>query len=150
MRFHRNIKMLRGQLDAAPFIMVFFLVLIFVLLGSLTYTPGVHVRLPVAEGFPGTANPTVSVAVDPQGRIYFQNQLVDETELGKRLAHLSDQTPGLLTLMVHADRDVTYDTLVRVTQLARDSGIENALLATLPRLYPDSATTSQPSNAGSR
>ena len=76
MRFHRNIKMLRGQLDAAPFIMVFFLVLIFVLLGTMTHKPGVHVRLPLADDLPGTDKPTVSVAVDPQNRFYFQNQLV--------------------------------------------------------------------------
>jgi biopolymer transport protein ExbD len=68
--------MLRGHLDAAPFLTVFFLVMIFVLLGTLTYTPGVHIRLPEADGFPGTGNPTVSVAVDPQARLYFQNLLV--------------------------------------------------------------------------
>jgi biopolymer transport protein ExbD len=136
--------MLRGQLDAAPFIMVFFLVLIFVLLGSLTYTPGVHVRLPLAEGFPGTANPTLSVAVDSRDRLYFQNQLLDETELGKRLAAARRGSPEPLTLLVHADRDVSYATLVRVTQVAREAGIGEALLATLPRLYPDARQNPKP------
>jgi hypothetical protein len=48
-----------------------------------------------------------------------------------------------MTLIVHADRDVTYDTLVRVTQLARDAGVQEALLATLPRLFPQRATAPQ-------
>ena len=44
-----------------------------------------------------------------------------------------------LTLIVHADRTVTYDTLVHVTQLAREAGIQDALLATMPRLFPQGA-----------
>ena len=131
--------MLRGQLDAGPFVMVFFLVLIFVLLGSLTYTPGVQVRLPVTEDFSGTDNPTISVAVDPQDRLYFENQLVNESELGERLRAAASTAPEHLTLIVHADRNVTYDTLVRVVQLARNAGIHEALFATLPRLFPERA-----------
>jgi len=38
-----------------------------------------------------------------------------------------------LTLIVHADQSVTYDRLVRLTLLARDAGITNAVFATLPR-----------------
>jgi len=128
--------MLRGHLDAAPFIMVFFLVLIFVLLGTMTYTPGVHVRLPVADDLPGTDKPTVSLAVDPQNRFYFENQLVSESDLSRRLSQVARAAPEPLTLIVHADREVTYDTLVRVTQLAREAGIHEALLATVPRLFP--------------
>lgn len=136
MRFHRNVKMLRGQLDAGPFIMVFFLVLIFVLLGSLTYTPGVTVHLPVAEDLPGTDRPTVSVAVDAQKRLYFENQLVNESEFSKRLQAVVSSAPEPLTLLVQADRAVPYDTLVQVVQRAREAGIQEALLATLPRLFP--------------
>jgi hypothetical protein len=46
MRFPRNAKMFRGQMDAAPFAGVFFLLTLFVLLASFTYTPGVRLRLP--------------------------------------------------------------------------------------------------------
>lgn len=40
MRFARNARIFRGQLDAAPFAAVFFLLVIFMMLGSLVYTPG--------------------------------------------------------------------------------------------------------------
>lgn len=128
--------MLRGQLDAGPFVMVFFLVLIFVLLGTLTYTPGVHVRLPVGEDLPGTDNPTVSVAVDPQERLFFESQLVTEAELKEQLRARTRAAPEPLTLIVQADREVKYETLVRVAQLAREAGVTEALLATMPRLFP--------------
>lgn len=127
--------MLRGQLDAAPFVMVFFLVLIFVLLGTLTYIPGVQVSLPVAADLPGTDKLSVSVTVDTQGQFYFENQLMDEAQLSLQLRQRVSSAPEPLTLIIHADREVTYETLVHVTQLARQAGIYEALLATMPRLF---------------
>jgi biopolymer transport protein ExbD len=38
-----------------------------------------------------------------------------------------------LTLVIHADKTVTEDQLIHLTLLARNVGITNALLATLPR-----------------
>jgi len=133
--------MLRGQLDAAPFVMVFFLILIFVLLGGLTFSPGLQVQLPVADDMPGTKNPSVSVTVDPQGRLYFENQLVDEVEFGRRLRQAIAGMPPPLTLIIRADQDVTYDTLLHVTQLARKAGVQEALLATMPRLFQEGSPT---------
>ena len=45
MRFPRHAKIFRGQLDPAPVAGVLFLLVIFVLLGSLLYTPGVLVQV---------------------------------------------------------------------------------------------------------
>lgn len=137
MRFHRNVKMLRGRLDAAPVVTVFFLVLIFVLMGTMVYTPGVHLELPVADDLPGLDRPSVHVALDPGGRLYYANQLVSETNLVQQLRAAVETSPEPLTLVVHADRRVTQESLVRVTLLARRAGIHQALLATLPRLFPD-------------
>ena len=69
MKFPRNARIFRGQLDAAPFVSVFFLLVIFVLLfslpGSLLHTAGVRVELPVSGNapLPGTDHPTISVAM---------------------------------------------------------------------------------------
>ncbi len=49
MKFPRNAKVFCGQLDAAPFLNVFFLLLVFVLMGSLIYTPGTPLRLTSAS-----------------------------------------------------------------------------------------------------
>ena len=135
MRFHRNIKILRGQLDAAPFLMVFFLVLLFAMLSVRTYTPGVQIELPLASDVPGWDRPSVSVTVDPQGRLYFDHQIMDQAGLLKQLKARKTSTPEPLALIIYADREVSYDTLVQVAELARSAGIQQALLATMPRLY---------------
>lgn len=45
MRFQRHAKIFRGQLDPAPIACVFFLLIIFVLLETMIYTPGVLVEI---------------------------------------------------------------------------------------------------------
>ena len=134
MKFPRNARILRSQLDAAPLAAVFFLLVIFVLLGTVVYKPGIRVRLPVAENLPGVDQPTVTVAVDASHRLFFANQLVTEEELRSQLGRVVTNSPGPLTLVVQADKTVTYEFLMRLTLLARDTGIRDALLAVTPRL----------------
>lgn len=134
MKFPRNARILRSQLDAAPLAAVFFLLVIFVMLGSLVYKPGIHVRLPVAGNLPGTDQPTVNVLVDASNRLFYANLLVSESEFKARLAQAVTNSPEPLTLVVQADKAVTYDYLVRLTMLAHDAGIRDALLATASRL----------------
>jgi biopolymer transport protein ExbD len=132
-KFQRNARMVRVGLDAAPFAIVFFLLVIFLMLGSLVYTPGVRLDLPAAEGLPGMDRPPFAVAVDANGRVYFENQLIEEDQLRARLRQAARDSVEPPTLVVHADKAVTTEMLVRLVSLAREAGIQNALLATLPR-----------------
>jgi biopolymer transport protein ExbD len=133
MKFQRNVRILRTQLDATPFAAVFFLLVIFMLLGSLIYTPGVHIQLPMADGLAGTDKPTVSVAVDANGRLYFENRPIEDHELTARLRQQRERFSEPLALVVQADKAVTHEILIRVTTLAQQAGITEAILATLPR-----------------
>ncbi|HEV2391020.1 MAG TPA: biopolymer transporter ExbD [Verrucomicrobiae bacterium] len=133
MKFPRNARIFRGQLDAAPFAAVFFLLVILWMVSSLVYTPGVRLQLPYAGDLPGTDKPTVSVAVDSGGRLYFEDQIIDENQLRGRLREAAKQSPQPLTLLVQADESVSFKSLIHLTLLARDAGIPEAWLATLPR-----------------
>ena len=135
MKFPRNAKLLRSPFDVAPFAAVFFLLVIFLLLGALLPVQGLRVQLqpPVAGDLPGIDKPTVAVAVDSGGRFYFANQIVTEAQLNSSLSNAVKNSRAPLTLVIHADKTVTEDQLIHLTLLARDAGIQNALLATLPR-----------------
>ena len=137
MRFPRNARILRSQLDAAPFAAVFFLLVMFMMLVSLVYTPGarLELQLPAANGLPGTDKPSVSVAIDADGRLYYENQWIEEDDLRRRLQEVVKKSAGPLTLGVQADKAVSYEKWFRLALLARDAGIFEALLATLPRPY---------------
>ncbi len=132
MKFPRNSKLLRSPFDAAPFAVVFFLLVMFLLVGVLLPTPGLPLRLPEAAQLPGTDQPTVFMAVDRDGRYFFGNQNVTREILEQSLRAAAAGSPEPLTLVINADQTVTYGQLVQITLLARDAGITNALLATLP------------------
>jgi biopolymer transport protein TolR len=134
MKFPRNARILRGHLDATPYAMVFFLLVLFVLLGSLVYTPGVKLSLPVADELPGTDEPAIAVAIDANGRFYFENQVVERAALADRLRTAARSARQSLTLIVQADKAVPYDNIIQLAVLARDAGIHDVLLATLPRV----------------
>lgn len=144
MKFPRNARIIRGQLEVAPFAAVFFLLVMFVLVGSLVYTPGVHIQLPTANDLPGSDKPSVSVAIDGNGRLYFENQLIEENELKSRLRRVVKNSAEKQILVVQADKAATFEQLVRLTLLARDAGISEALLATLPRALASPNTPKLP------
>jgi biopolymer transport protein ExbD len=90
---------------------------------------------------PGTDKPSVAVAIDSSGRFYFANKIIAENELSDDLAAAEKNSREPLTLVIHADKSVTYEQLVRLTMVARDAGIRDVLLATLPRVI---STPDQP------
>ncbi len=135
MKFPRNSKILRSPFDFAPFATVFFLLVIFMMVGRLiTTTPGVPLEIPAADGLPGVSQPTVDLAVDANARLYFDNQLVTERQLKSDLHNAVRVDGERVTLVIHADKSVTYDQLLHLTMLAHGPGvgITNILLATLP------------------
>jgi biopolymer transport protein ExbD len=142
MKFPRNVRILRSHFDMAPFAAVFFLLVIFLMLGAFLPVPGLPLQLqpPATDDLPGTDKPTVAVAVDSGGRFYFGNQIVTEAQLKTGLGNAVKNSRAPLTLVIHADRSVTYEQLLSLTLLARTNGIDNAMLATLPR-FTDASDT---------
>lgn len=137
MKFPRNARMLKGHLDFAPFASVFFCLLIFVLLASLVYTPGVHIELPPPSVHQtGMAGLPVRVALDAAGHLIYENQLMTERDLKSELEIIVHRAyPEPVTLVLQADKRVTNERLSQVLQLARDAGITNAEEAVLPGLF---------------
>lgn len=132
MRFRVTVRAFQSPWEPAAWMGTFLLVVMFVLLVPLVSTPGVRVELPVARDLPGVEGPVLAVAVDESSRFYFQNQLVDEATLRARLQEEAGRFPAPPPLLVQADRRTPYDTLVRLTVLARQAGLTQAVMATLP------------------
>jgi len=137
MRFPRTIKPFRGQLEMAPFLSVLFLLAILLMFGSsLVFTPGIPIDLPESAELPGTSNPSVAVAVDAEGHLYFENQIIDEPRLKEKLAAVVDQTKEPLTLVILADRQVKNESTSRLALLARSVGIKDLYFGTRPKVVP--------------
>lgn len=148
MRFPRHARIFKGQLDAAPFAGVFFLVLIFITFNSqLVFTPGVRIELPQAEGLAGTSNPTARVYVAGSGQYYFENQVIDADHLLQRLntaVAKAREQHAELTLIVLADKLTPNEHLFRLGELARTAGIKELLQAVRPGPAPTPAAAPKP------
>jgi biopolymer transport protein ExbD len=133
MRFPRNKQIYRGQLDVAAFASVLFILLIFVLLHSqLVFTPGVPIRLPEASELPGVIGHTVVVAIDASGQYYFDNQITHERLLHRRLSEEVAASREPITLIIQADKAVSWDRIVELWVLAHRAGVKYAAGATRP------------------
>jgi biopolymer transport protein ExbD len=144
-KFPRNARIFRGQLDAAPFATVFFLMVLFVVLGRHLYAPGVRLDLPSSGDLdlPGTDQPTISVAVTTNA-IYYNDEVVTNIiNFSNQLAAAQQKISRPVTLIVEADKDVSEDQLIHLAVIARGAGIQNLLLATLPRVFDSPDTSAQ-------
>ena len=142
MKFPRNARIFRGQLDASPFVGVLFLVAIFLLLNSsLVFLPGVAIKLPEAAELPGVTGRTVTVAVDANRHFYFRYQVIKESDLQLELRKAVLETREPLTLMLLADKTVPWDTMVQLAKLARAAGLKEAILVTRPPVAPAGTKT---------
>ena len=142
MRFPRNKQIFRGQLDVAAFVGVLFILLVFILFRSqLVFTPGVPIRLPVAEALPGVIGRSVVVAVDASGQFYFDNQITHERLLRRRLTEKALETREPLTLIIQADEAVSTGRVMELVSLSRQAGVKDAWWATRP---PPSTTNRAP------
>ena len=140
MKFHRRAKIFKGRLEMTPFAALFFLLLCFVMMRSLLYTPGMtfEVTPPIADGFSGTDNPTVTMAITASGQFVFTNGVVDDNQLRSALQKevlASPKASKQLTLIVMPDKSVSYDVLTKVRALARDAGVAEVLEAVRPSAY---------------
>lgn len=135
MRFPRNARIFRGQLDAAPFACVFFIVLLFLMLNStFVFTPGTRTQLelPTASNLPGTGGPAVVVHVDRAGKFYYENQVIEEADLLEKLREKARRAPPGLMLVARVDKMVPHGVVVRLAELAREAGINDVLQVTRP------------------
>jgi biopolymer transport protein ExbD len=136
MKLPRNAKVFRGQLDVAPFMAVFLLMLLFIVLRQqITFVPGLSVALPEAVELSGVQGPAVTVVLDRNGQIYFDNRLLPAGQpdaLKEYLRSAIEKAGHPVTLIVQQDREVKMDAWVQLCLAAREAGIRDVLLAAKP------------------
>lgn len=78
MKFPRNAKVFRGELNAAPLVSVLFLLVLFVVLAGLVYTPGVPIRL---DPIGSTNAASVVVSLSSTGSVRLADRTFGREEL---------------------------------------------------------------------
>ncbi|MFT4690493.1 MAG: ExbD/TolR family protein [Verrucomicrobiia bacterium] len=148
MRYSRNAKIFRGQLDAAPFAGVFFSLLIFVMLNQMmVHTPGVKIDLAQADNLPGIGEPSIAVAMGADGQFYFRNQTVSPAKLKEELraeVFRAKQQGRDLSVIALIDGSLPSRALVMLAEISREAGVKQLLQATRPLGGTAPSTVPQP------
>lgn len=137
MRFPRNAKIFRGQIDAAPFAGLFFMLLLMLLLyGNSIFIPGIRVQLRE----PTTPEPDErTLAVEASGRISYLGERYEVARFEERLRLQAQagRLPGRLRYIV--EPKASPELVNRVEQFTRELGIA---------LRPPGRRMELPSSAG--
>ena len=95
-----------------------------------------RIELPEVHDQPGVTGPQLVVAVNMSGQYFFENQLIASTNLPAKLAAAAKASNEPLTLVLKLDKAVAVDTLINLSQIAREAGFSRVAVATRPPLSP--------------
>lgn len=101
---------------------------------------GARIELPEVPDQPGVTGPSVVVAVNASGQYFYESQLIASTNLPARLQSAAKTAADPMTLILRLDKAVPFETVVNLSQIAREAGFARVALATRPPLKPATDT----------
>lgn len=125
-----------ADINLTSMIDVIFFMLILFLLVSPIVEYGINVNLPAAapKKMAEPESLTVSVKNSESGaRIYLENERVTLDELTQRLRAIAARNPDT-ALILRADKELTYDSVIQVIDQITDAGITKMGMATVAKV----------------
>lgn len=112
-----------SEINMTPLVDVMLVLLIIFMLTVPVLTHSVNVDLPRAGSTTAEITPeTVTIAVDAEGRIFWDEDLLDERALKARLAAAAVATPQP-QIYIYGDRRADYEHVIRVMAKAQEAGL---------------------------
>ncbi|MEA2013254.1 MAG: biopolymer transporter ExbD [Verrucomicrobiota bacterium] len=144
-KYKTNLKIVSGNIDLAALIDVVFLLLIFFLLSSsLVFQPGIPVDLPEIQNKSMRAADKLVITLTKDNYIFFNDKQLSWNNLEKELreeirkitnrntkcfAKKTSATTSSVTVILSADKNVRYEQIVKVMDLARSLNVGVYLIA---------------------
>lgn len=137
MQFRRRLKP-EAQVDLIPMIDVIFqLVVFFMVSSTFITTPGIALDLPSSTSSEAvTMNRLVVTVVGPE-EVYLNREQYALEDLDEALAGHAEEIPadeergGVRSVVIEADRNVSYELMVTVLDMLRNAGFRAVNLSTL-------------------
>ena len=132
-RIRPRLKPIHGAPDLIPFVNVFFLLLVFFMIGS-SFVPisGIPVNLPEAPSVSKYSARKYIITLDRNGRIYFNDEMVDNLKqlrgkLRASVARNADDERD--SVVLRADRSNNFETISQIMALAEELHLNMFILA---------------------
>ena len=132
-RIRPRLKPIHGAPDLIPFINVFFLLLIFFMMGS-SFVPvsGIPVNLPETPSISAGSVKKYIITLDRTGKIYFNDAVMDDLKQlkGKLLSDLPGNLKGERdAIVLRADRASNFETVAGIMAMAEELHLNLFILA---------------------
>lgn len=121
-----------AEINTTPLVDVMLVLLIIFMVTAPLFTHAVKVDLPRAQSEPSAQTPdAISLAIDAAGRIFWNNDAIEESALPARLSQAA-ALPNPPELHLRADRDTRYDSIARIMAQAQRAGLRKIGFVTDP------------------
>ncbi len=120
-----------AQMNLTSMVDILFMLLIIVMITAPMMHAQVDLSLPKSAAARVTDESTVTVSITRDGKLYIGKTEISYDELPKKLWELK-QTKNLHSVALRADKDVRYETIMKVIGLIKEGGIEDLGLVALP------------------
>ena len=131
-RIRRRLHVATGVNMTAMIDVLLVLILFFMVSSTLVKSRGLAVKLPESKTADSETQNLLVVSISHDGRLYLNDDPVDEGRLGPSLKERRLAT-GQSTVIIRGARTIPYARMVEVMDLARTAGMEKISLATVQR-----------------
>ena len=121
-----------ADINVTPMVDVMLVLLVIFIISAPLFTHAIRLDLPAADAAPALQQAeTVSVAINGEGLIYWNDTQIDQKELGSRLA-LAAKTEPQPELQLRADKATRYEVIAQVMAAAQNNGLTKIGFITEP------------------
>lgn len=112
-----------ADINVTPMVDVMLVLLVIFIIAAPLFTHAVRLDLPSAQSAAAPQKPdTISLSIDGEGKVYWNNDAVAQQELGAKLAQAAQQNPQP-ELQLRADKSTRYEVIAQVMATAQNNGI---------------------------
>ena len=112
-----------SEINMTPLIDVMLVLLVIFMIAAPLMTSSLKLDLPKTEGArPTDAAQFVTVAVDPEGKLYWGDEVLDATSLKRRIREAAQRNPAT-EVQLRADKSVPYGRIAELIGLVQQGGL---------------------------
>lgn len=112
-----------AEINVTPMVDVMLVLLVIFILSAPLFTHAIKLDLPSAQSAVAPEKPeTISLSINAAGKIFWNNQAIDQAELPVKFATAAQQQPQP-ELQLRADKETRYEVIAQVMAAAQTNGL---------------------------
>jgi biopolymer transport protein ExbD len=122
-----------AEINVTPMVDVMLVLLVIFIIAAPLFTHAVKLDLPSAQSAPAPEKPdTVSLSINAQGAIFWNDAPIERQELNTRLAAAAQKKPQP-EVQLRADKSTRYEVIAQVMAAAQSNGLTKLGFVTDPK-----------------